>query len=332
MDSRQYVSIVIPAFNEEGNIKVLYERLTQALAAYPPASIEIIFVNDGSTDATLQQCQTIMQQDARVKIVDLERNFGHEIAMTAGMDYSQGEGVIFMDADCQHPPELVPKLIEKWQAGFDAVLTNRINNSGESLFYRLASACYHKLASLFSASHIPSKTPDFRLIGKKYINILKKMDEKERIFRGMLSWLGLSNYAVIEFTAPKRQSGQSKYNFKSLFNLGINGIVQFSTVPLRIATYIGLFAAALSLLLGAYTLWEYFTGNTARTGYATIILTIIFIGAVQLIVLGIIGEYIGRIHMEVKKRPLYVADYLTQANTEPAPSHARSESIHCHRG
>lgn len=308
--SKKSVSIVVSAYNEEGNVEVLYKELKTVLGQAALDQYEIIFVDDGSSDKTHEKCRALQKKDNNVKIVHLKRNFGHEIAMTAGMDYASGDAVIFMDADLQHPPVYIKQMVEEWQNGSDIVLTRRVDNADTSLFYKFCAKSFYKILNLLSDTKIPEKTPDFRLIDRKYIDFLKNFNEQDRLFRGLLSWIMPNDKVkVIDFSAPERLSGESKYNFRKSLQLALNSIVQFSVKPLRFSTYLGLFTAFLSGLLGLYVIGEHFVMHRPTPGYATIMTTIIFIGSVQLIVLGIIGEYIGKIHMEVKKRPLYMADF-----------------------
>ncbi|MFX0199536.1 MAG: glycosyltransferase family 2 protein [Candidatus Hodarchaeota archaeon] len=268
-------------------------------------------VNDDSKDKTLEVSLELMRSDPHVKIVNLIRYFGHEMAMTAGMDHAKYEGVVFMDADLQHPPQLVPKMVKLWQQGYDIILTKRLENKGQPIWEKVSAYVYYKNLNFLSDASIPSKSADFHLIDRKYINQLRQMTEKDRMFRGMLSWIGSPNQTVLEFVAPKRFSGETKYTLRKSFRLAIDGIVQFSIRPLRLATYLGFMAASLLLILALFTFYEYAFKDVPKTGYGTIIITIVFFGSVQLIVLGIIGEYIGRIHMETKNRPMYIADYLS---------------------
>jgi glycosyltransferase involved in cell wall biosynthesis len=298
------ISVVISAYNEEGNIPKLYEELTKNLEG---ENYELLFVNDGSKDGTFTECEKLLKADERVKIVDFERNFGHEIAMTAGLDYAEGEAVIFMDADLQHPPEILPQMIKHWKEGFDVVLTRILKNEQKSFLRNFLVNIYYFILNLLSDVKIPRSTPDFRLIGRRYVEILKTMNEQERMFRGMLNWLGTKNCKIIEFSAPKRFSGETHYNFKASVKLAINSIIQFSIKPLRLATYLGIFFAMFAVLFGFYVLYEYFALSKPASGYTTIVLLISVFSSVQLIILGIIGEYIGRIHLETKKRPLYFA-------------------------
>lgn len=305
------VSIVISAFNEEGNVAELHTVLSKELEKAVDVEFEILFVDDGSRDMTLEEIKKLQLKDKRVNIVQLKRNFGHEIAMTAGMDYAKGDAVIFMDADLQHPPAFVPQMIEEWKNGAEIVLTKRVDNVATSKFYKFCAKSFYWLLNLLSETKIPESMPDFRLIDRKYVDFLKGFNEQDRLFRGLLSWIMPNDkVTVIEFVAPERFSGTTKYNFIKSMQLAISSITQFSVRPLHLATYLGLAGAACSMLLGFYVILERYIRHNPTPGYATIVAAVGFIGAVQLITLGIIGEYIGKIHMEVKKRPLYLADFI----------------------
>ncbi len=310
MTKKRSLSIVISAFNEEGNIAILYEQIKKHMSTTNLDKYEIIWVNDGSQDGTLAECKKLVAADAQCKIINLTRNRGHEIAMTAGMDHANYEAVIFMDADLQHPPEYLPQFIKLWQDGHDIVLTSRISNESDSFLGKFSGLLYYKILNFLSDVKIPKQSPDFRLVDRKYITILKQMGENDRMFRGLLNWIGVADSAIIEFKAPKRYSGKSKYNLRKSLHLAIDGILQFSTRPLRLATYVGILAIFFVAIVAAFTLWEYFVKGVPQNGYTTTIITIIFVSSVQLIFLGIIGEYVGRIHLEVKKRPLYFAQLI----------------------
>lgn len=311
--ANKLVSVVISAYNEESNVAELYKQLNAELKKSKNVDYELIFVDDGSSDKTYANCQKLQKKDARVKIVHLKRNFGHEVAMTAGMDFAKGDAVIFMDADLQHPPHYIPQMVELWQQGKEIVLTKRVDNKDTSRLYKLCAKTFYFVLNLLSEREILESAPDFRLIDRKYVDFLKNFNEQDRLFRGLLSWIMPNdNVAMIDFAAPERFSGESKYNFIKSLRLAVNSIVQFSVVPLRLATYIGLAGAIFALLLGLYVFVEHFFLHNPTPGYATIMVTVVFLGAVQLICLGIIGEYVGKIHMEVKKRPLYVADYVAK--------------------
>lgn len=307
------VSIVISAYNEQNNVTELYKQLNTELKKTANVDFEFLYVDDGSFDKTYSNCLKLQKKDSRVKVVQLKRNFGHEIAMTAGMDYAKGDAVIFMDSDLQHPPFYIPKMIELWQKGKEIVLTKRVDNKATSKFYKLCAKTFYFILNKLSDTKIMESAPDFRLLDRKYIDFLKGFNEQDRLFRGLLSWImPHDNVAIIDFVAPERFSGESKYNFLKSLHLAVNSIVQFSVLPLRLAIYLGLIAASVAFLLGIYVFFEHFFLHNPTPGYATIMITVIFLGSVQLICLGIIGEYIGKIHMEVKKRPLYMADYITK--------------------
>ena len=304
-ENRDSISIVVSAYNEEGNVAKLHEELTKVLSSINIKEYEILFVNDGSTDRTFEICNEIMQKDSNVKIFDFERNFGHEIAMTAGLNNAKYDAVIFMDADLQHPPHIIADMVKHWQEGHDVVLTRIITNKQKSFLRKIIVHAYYFILNSLSDVKIPHSTPDFRLISKRYVEILKRMDEQERMFRGMLNWLGTKNAKIIEFHAPERFSGVTHYNFKASMKLAINSIIQFSIKPLRMATYIGLLGCIFAFLFGGFVIFEYFTKSKIAGGYTTIVMLILIFSSVQLIILGILGEYIGRIHIETKKRPLY---------------------------
>jgi len=310
MIAKKTVSIVIPAYNEEGSLLELYAQLKKVLQSCSSVNHEIIFVNDGSSDNSLAILRTLSTLDSEVKIVNFARNFGHEIAMTAGLDYSKGDAVIFMDADLQHPPALVAQMIEKWQQGYEVVLTKLIENEDKTALQKFISSIFYKIISAISDVKIPAKMPDFRLVSGKYIKVLKSMRESSRMFRGMLNWLGLFEVAEIEFVAPKRFAGKTNYNLAKSFRLAIDSILQFSIKPLRISIYFSVICAGAALLFGAWTIYEHYALNQHKSGYATLVCLIVFLSSLQFVILGILGEYIGRIHIESKSRPLYFAQLI----------------------
>ncbi|MBP5160660.1 MAG: glycosyltransferase family 2 protein [Alphaproteobacteria bacterium] len=302
----QLISIVISAFNEEGNVTKLYQELVKVANKEKHTDFEFLFVDDGSSDNTYTKCLQLQKKDKRVRVVQLVRNFGHEIAMTAGMDAARGDAVIFMDCDLQHPPKYIPEMLRLWRKGHKIVLTKRVDNKGTSRTYKACASLFYSLLNRISDIKIRRNEPDFRLIDRKYIDLLKQFNERDRLFRGFLSWIHpKEDIATIAFTAPARYSGKTKYSLMKSLSLALSGILQFSVLPLRLATCFGLLAAICAGVLGLYTLIEYFAAGKHTPGYASIMLVVIFLGAIQLVCLGIIGEYIGKIHMEVKKRPLY---------------------------
>jgi len=307
---RKKVSIVISLYNEEDNLDRLFQELNSVEnKLLDRVDIEYICVNDGSSDSTLEKLFNLMDKYKNIKVFNLFRNFGHEVAMSAGMDNATGDAIIFMDGDLQHPPKLIEEMVNLWLTGYDVVLTKKIGDDADkSLMYKIMSYLYYFSINRLSDIKIPKNYPDFRLLSKKHIETLKKFDEKDRMFRGLLNFIGYSNAKVIEFKVPKRFAGESKYNFRRSAKLVLDSILQFSTKPLRVATYLGLVSVFISGIIGIMTLIEYMFFNVSRSGYATILLVVIFMGSIQLIVLGIMGEYIGKIHMEVKNRPLYFGE------------------------
>jgi glycosyltransferase involved in cell wall biosynthesis len=309
--AKKLVSIVISVYNEEKNLSPLYLELVKNLKKCPQIDYELIFVNDGSTDNSLAVLHRLFIKDKKIRIVNFARNFGHEIAMTAGLDYSRGEAVIFMDGDLQHPPHLVLEMIEKWLDGHDVVLTKIITNQDKTWLRLLLTKSFYKITNFICDVKIPENTPDFRLISGEYVKTLKNMRENSRMFRGMLNWLGVFNAAEIKFIAPKRLAGKSNYNLVKSMGLAIDSIIQFSIKPLRISIYFSIICALISLLVGIFTIYEHYVIHQP-SGYATIICLITFLASIQFILIGILGEYIGRIHIESRDRPLYFANVIEQ--------------------
>lgn len=318
--NKKLVSVVVPLFNEEGNLYELYNQLKHYLDDFKQVDYEIIFVNDGSADRSLEILKSLLESDDKIKIINFARNFGHEIAMTAGLDHASGEAVIFMDADLQHPPAIVPEMISKWLEGYDVVLTKMLKNEDKGIVKNFLSSSFYRIINLISDVRIPEKNPDFRLIGAKYIDVIKGMRENGRMFRGLLNWLGMFNCAYIEFSAPKRFSGRSNYNLIKSFRLAFDSILQFSVKPLRLSIYFGIISAFSAFIFALYTIYEHYNHNQP-TGYATIICLIVFLSGIQFILLGIMGEYIGRIHIESRNRPLYFAEILDNKTDPKYESH-----------
>ncbi len=300
---------MISAYNEESNISKLIEQLW--LNVPSKYKYELIFVNDGSIDGTEVLINSFCKNDSRIKLLNFTKNYGHEIAMSAGMDMASGDAVIFMDADLQHPPSLLPELIDHWENGSKIVLTKRIDNIDNSFFYKILSSFYYKVLNYLSEYDMRSNTPDFRIIDRYYIDMLKNFRENSRLFRGLLYIIDAKNdTTTVEFIAPKRYSGESKYDFLKLTNLAIDSILAFSIKPLRIALLLSIILFFLSILFGLYFLMEWFFYGNEAPGFMTLVLTTTILGSANLFVLSIIGEYIGRIHIESKNRPLYTVKSL----------------------
>lgn len=311
------ISIIISVFNEEKNIDPLYQELLPIIQNLL-LPYEILFVNDGSTDMSLHYMMRLQERDKNIKIINFTRNFGHEIAMTAGMDYAKGDALIFMDSDLQHPPKMIKEMVEKWLLGFDVVITKRINNEDDSEFKKFLSKIYYKFLNFLSEVKISGGYPDFRLIDRKYIDRIKQISERDRLFRGILHWVGIKNYAILDFVAPKRIHGISKYNLFKYANLGINTILQFSIRPLRVITLGGLAASMISICYAVFVVIDHIIFDRPNTGFSTTITLMIILFSIQTTIIGVIGEYVGRIHLETKKRPLYFADII-EANNKPKP-------------
>lgn len=298
-------SLVIPVYNEENNIPELYRRLNRVFEQLGE-SVEVILVNDGSRDRTLSLLQDLHEKDPRICYISFARNFGHQIAVTAGLNFVRGQAVIVMDADLQDPPELIPLLVEKWQQGYHVVYAQRTQRRKENWLKRLPAYVFYRLLRRLADIDIPIDTGDFCLMDRKVVDVLNALPERNRYIRGLRSWVGFPQTAIY-FEREPRFSGDVKYTFRKSLSLAANGLVSFSRVPLRLSTYLGLLAAAIALLMAVLVLyWRIVAPTSPLTGLATIMIAIFFLGAVQLVSIGILGEYVGRIYEEVKGRPLYV--------------------------
>jgi len=298
------ISIVISVYNEESNIEKLLEEIW--LNVPNRIEYELIFVNDGSSDQTEELIMLLCQKDNRIKLINFTRNYGHEIAMSAGMDVSSGDAVIFMDGDLQHPPSILPELIQNWENGNKIVLTKRTGNAEKTFLYKTLASIYYNILGYLSEFEMRTNSPDFRLIDRYYIEILKTFKESSRLFRGLLYIINAKDdTAIIEFVAPERFSGETKYSFQKLANLAIDSILAFSIKPLRIALIFSITLFILSMFFGLYFLLEWFFIGNEAPGFMTLLLSTTILGSANLFVLSVIGEYIGRIHIESKHRPLY---------------------------
>ena len=297
-------SLVIPIYNEEENIAQLYDRLSQVMNQLDLVA-EIILVDDGSSDRSLAIIQELRKQDPRVKYVSLARNFGHQIAVTAGLNFVQGQAAIVMDADLQDPPELVPDMLKKWREGFQIVYAQRSARKHESWFKRLSIYIFYRILKHLADVDIPTDTGDFCLMDRRIVEILNAMPERNRYVRGLRAWTGFRQTAL-QYERDGRFAGESKYPFTKLISLGMDGIVAFSRVPLRFATFLGLITASFAIVMICLVIfWRLTDPDSQFIGFAMITVAIFFLGAVQLICIGILGEYIGRIYEEVKRRPIY---------------------------
>jgi glycosyltransferase involved in cell wall biosynthesis len=297
------VSIVIPSFNEAGNIPKLVERVEHVMmgTAY---DYELIFVNDGSSDETKEVLEALNDLNPRIHYIQLSRNFGHQNALKAGMDNADGDCIISMDGDLQHPPELLPTFLQKWEEGFDIVYTRRKDSNQNSFFKTTTSNTFYYLVNKLSEVKLEPGTADFRLIDRKVADVLLQFSEIDPFLRGVVKWVGFSQHAV-DYIPDERHSGKSKYSLKKMMKLAVSGITSFSIRPLYTAVYIGFAFSALSVLYLPYVLHALYNGH-AIAGWASIMMTVVFIGGLQLIIMGIIGIYIGKIFLQSKQRPNYI--------------------------
>jgi glycosyltransferase involved in cell wall biosynthesis len=314
---RPKYSLIIPVYNEQDTLPEMYHRVS-AVMDQMEGGVELILVNDGSRDRTLTILRDLHEKDPRICYLSLARNFGHQIAVTAGLNYVRGEAIIILDADLQDPPELIPQLVEKWQQGYQVVYAQRTQRRKEGWFKRLPAYLFYRLMQRLADVEIPIDTGDFCLMDRRVVDVLNSMPERNRYIRGLRSWVGLPQ-TFIHFERDPRFAGEVKYTFRKSLSLAATGLVTFSRVPLRLSTYVGLLAAAIAVLMAILVLyWRVFVPHSPLTGFATIMIAVFFLGAVQLVSIGILGEYVGRIYEEVKGRPLYVLSEVAGFTEKPA--------------
>ena len=298
------VTIIIPAYNEEESLPLLYERLNKVISNLQNYEFEMLFVNDGSKDKTIKIIKELRAQDKRVSYVDFSRNFGKEVAMIAGLDYAQGDCVIFIDADLQDPPELIPELIKYWEEGYDDVYARRRSRKGESFLKKFTSKMYYKVLQKMTRIEIQRDTGDFRLLDRRCVNALIQLRETQRCSKSMFSWIGYNKKEVL-FDRDPRIAGKTKWNYKKLVDLAIDGITSFTTSPLRISTYLAIPTFLMLFIYTIYVVVKCITQSVAVQAFQAIILLVLFFAGVQIMLFGIIGAYLGRIFNETKNRPLY---------------------------
>ena len=301
------ISIIIPAYNEEEALPILYERMKKLMEDMTNYEFEILFVNDGSKDKTIEIIKNLRQEDNRICYVDFSRNFGKEIAMIAGLDYATGDCVIFMDADLQDPPELVPELVKYWEEGYDDVYAKRRSRKGETWLKKFTSSMYYKVLQHLTKVEIQRDTGDFRLLDRRCVNALKKLRESQRNTKSMFSWIGYKKKEVLYDRDP-RVAGSTKWNYMKLVDLAIDGITSFTTSPLRLSTFIAIPTFMVLFVYFVYVIAKSIIIQEAIQAYQAIILLILFFSGIQILLFGIIGEYLGRIFNETKNRPLYLVN------------------------
>lgn len=304
-EAQPVVSVVIPIYNEEDVVESLHSRLLQVLAPIGE-SFEVIFVNDGSRDRSEAMLDAICNTDQRFKAMHFSRNFGHQAAVTAGLRAVKGHCAVVMDADLQDPPEMIVQMLERWREGFEVVYAQKQRREGANVFLRASYYVYYRALRKLTDVEVPPDTGDFCLMDRKVVDLLNAMPERNRYVRGLRAWLGFRQTAIM-FERPARAAGQTKYSLRRLIGLAADGVLALSKAPLRLATYMGFFVSVASFLLGVTFAIQQITGTSkAARGWASTIVVVLFLGGVQLICIGLIGEFIGRIYDEVKQRPLYV--------------------------
>ncbi len=297
-------SIVAPVYNEIAILPEFYRRVKEVMDSTGEAW-ELVLVDDGCTDGSTEKIRELAEIDKHVRPVIFARNFGHQIAVTAGLDYSRGDAVIVIDADLQDPPEVILKLAEKWREGYEVVYAVRAERAGESWFKKFTAALFYRIIYRITDVEIPLDTGDFRLLDRKVVNVMNSMRERHRFLRGMASWVGFKQIGV-DYKRAARHAGETKYPLRKMLRLALNAVTSFSYFPLQVATYVGFAAAGLAILAIPIVIYMRMTGSQAFFGQATTLISVLFLGGVQLISLGVLGEYIGRLYDEAKGRPLYI--------------------------
>lgn len=306
---KKLISVIVPAYNEEAVIDLFHQQMSKVFDKLVNYRCEMTFVDDGSTDQTRQAIERLCLLDERVCGISLSRNFGKEAAMTAGLDMAQGDAVAIFDVDLQDPPELLLQFVEKWEAGFDVVYARRTHRDGESYIKKVTAAAFYQLMRKISKVSIPADTGDCRLMSRRVVQSLGRLREHHRFMKGLFAWVGYPAVAV-DYRREPRAAGTTKFNYWKLWNFALEGITSFTIAPLKFATYVGTLIAGISFSMGIWIILKTLVWGDAVRGYPTLIVTVLFLGGIQLFFIGILGEYIGRIFGETKNRPLYlVADY-----------------------
>lgn len=299
------ISVVVPFHNEAGGVEGFYRELRAVLEALAPHRFELVCVDDGSSDATLAELVALTERDPRVRVLELSRNFGKEAALTAGIDAARGDAVVAMDADLQDPPALIARLVEEWLRGADVVLARRSDRSSDSFLKRSTAGLFYRIHNRLSSVTMPENVGDFRLLDRVAVDALKSLPERQRFMKGLFAWIGFKT-ATVDYARRARASGETKFSGWRLWNFALEGITSFSTVPLRIWTYVGAFGALLTFLYALFIIVRTLMLGIDVPGYASLLVAVLFIGSLQLLSVGLLGEYIGRVYMETKQRPVYV--------------------------
>ena len=305
-DLRQTLAVVVPAYNESEGLREFHARLAKVFDALD-LQCSVLYVDDGSRDDTWAVIESLAAQDARVAALRLSRNFGKELALTAGLDRADADAVIVIDADLQDPPELIPQFVAKWREGFDAVFGTRLERDGETWLKKATASLFYRVMARLSATPVPRDTGDFRLLSRRAIDALRSLRERHRFMKGLFGWVGFRQVAL-PYRREARHAGTSKFNYWKLWNFAIEGITSFSSAPLRVAMYAGLLTALLAFGSGVWIVVKTLVWGDPVAGYPSLMVAMLFLGGVQLMALGVIGEYLGRLYEESKQRPLYLVD------------------------
>ncbi len=300
------ISIVVPAYNEEEVLPVFYQRLVATVSSLE-MDVEILFVNDGSKDRSLEVMKQLREADARIGILDLSRNFGKEIALSAGLDHAAGDAVIIIDADLQDPPELIATLIKHWREGFDTVYAQRLAREGEGVIKRFTAHLFYRVIKRASRVEIPQDTGDYRLLSRRAVEAVRQLREQHPFMKGLFAWIGYPRKAV-PYRRDRRYAGETKWNYWRLWNLAMEGITSFTIAPMKIATYVGLMTALMAFGAAGLVILKKLVYGDPVAGYPSLMVVILFLGGVQLMSIGVLGEYLGRVFDEVKQRPLYLVN------------------------
>lgn len=315
-EPQQRLAVVAPVFNEEELVREFYARLKAALEALVPITYEIIFVDDGSRDRTYERLTDIANNDPSVRVLRFSRNFGHQIAITAGIDHARGDAVVVIDSDLQDPPEVIAAFVAKWREGYDVVYGIRRRREGETRLKLLTASCYYRILKSLTKTDIPVDVGDFRLMSRRAAEHFKQLREHDRFIRGLVSWIGFKQTGV-PYERDRRYAGTTKYPWRKMIKFALDGITSFSSAPLKLATLLGYASSFLAFLYLCSVFVQKLMGHTVQ-GWATIMVALLFIGGIQLICIGIVGEYVGRIFNEIKQRPLYIVESIYESHAEPS--------------
>ena len=302
----QKLTVVVPAYNESEGLRDFHARLARVLDELDLTS-EVLYVDDGSRDDTYEIMRSLGEADPRVSTLKLSRNFGKELALTAGLDHADADAVVVIDSDLQDPPELIPTFVQHWREGYDVVYGTRATRAGETRFKKATASAFYRVMERLSQTPIPRDTGDFRLLSRRALDALKQVRERQRFMKGLFTWVGYRQLAVVYHRDP-RHAGETKWNYWRLWNFAIDGITSFSGAPLKLATYVGLATAVLAFVFGTWVIGKALVLGDPVRGYPSLMVVVLFLGGVQLVALGVIGEYLGRLYVESKQRPLYLID------------------------